>query len=181
MFPDKFTYKTTITNKLRSEIVALAKEFDHTPSYLEIGCDVGYTMFSVCYAFSKCIGIDIDPDRIRKSEQVREHVVCVSDHVKMITGTSKDIPHGTYDIVLIDAGHDFDNVAEDVKNVMNANKLNSFHIVFHDYGLVKADVKAYVQFNWKPEEYTLIGEAQNWNQLGGHTDDYEAALVKISK
>lgn len=171
IIPDKKTYKTTVTSRLRDDMIELITEFD-LKTYLEIGCDVGYTMMTMAPYVESMIGVDIDPQRINGC---RRNVK--SDNLTLITGTSSNIPFDKYDLVLIDADHSYDGVHRDTFNVMMNNKSDDFFIIFHDLGLVQGGVRKFVEETYR--DYHPFGLEKNWNPLGGAIDGYEAAMVHI--
>jgi SAM-dependent methyltransferase len=158
---------------LRSQIIDLAHQ-RNAKSYLEIGCDQGYTLLSLARTFEKTLGIDIDPERVKRAQN---NATKYGIGAEFIVGTSFNIPMSHYDIVLIDAAHDYANVVIDFENVKLANHAKEFAVVFHDYGLVAGGVKRVITELFS--KYQLIGMASDWNPLGGPVDDYEAALVIV--
>jgi predicted O-methyltransferase YrrM len=173
VIPDKHSYKPTITQTLRNEIVGFARG-----TFLEIGCDIAYTTESLIPYFSKLVAIDIDKRRIEKAQSRFQ-----DDKVQFIVGTCLDIPVDLYDVVLIDAAHDYKNVMNDFQNVYEKNSANKFIVVFHDYGLTKSGVKQAVEQISKDYDctFTLCGEKEKWNPHGGTIFDYEAAKIEINK
>jgi 16S rRNA A1518/A1519 N6-dimethyltransferase RsmA/KsgA/DIM1 with predicted DNA glycosylase/AP lyase activity len=173
IIPDKHSYKPTITQALRNEIVGFA-----CGTFLEIGCDIAYTTESFIPYFDKLVAIDIDPKRI-KTAQTRVQ----DEKVQFIVGTCLDIPINSYDVVLIDAAHDYKNVMNDFQNVYEKNSANKFVVVFHDYGLSVSGVKKAVEQISQDYDcsFSLCGEKEKWNPHGGSTFDYEAAKIEIIK
>ena len=178
--PDKHTYKTTITNLLRQQIIEIANGLitSHPHTWLEIGCDVCYTTETLEPYFHRLIALDIDQKRIDIAKNRIK-----SNKIDYIVGTSNDIPKGDYDVVLIDANHEYDFVMNDFENVYDKNQLSNFTVIFHDYGLTESGVKDAVQkiYNDYNFECQLIGEEEDWNPLGGSTFDFEAAKINIRK
>lgn len=167
-YPDKMTYKTTVTRLLRDQIASFGTP---TSRYLEIGCDVGYTTRSVAPFFEACLGIDIAPDRIDRAsvEGVK--------NCEFVVGDSTSIPRGRWDVVLIDADHSYASVKSDFDNVVSAISPGTTRIIFHDYGLVSAGVKRFVsEFG---DNVQFVGMKSGWNPLGQQTDDYEAAMIQL--
>lgn len=174
-YPDKSKYKTTVTARLRSQIQELADDFREKkvePVYLEIGCDCGYTIASVSSSFSKCVGIDIDSNRIEQAKKI------VTPNTSLICGTSEQIPVDNYHVILIDANHSLQAIEKDYAQVLLNNKAEDYVIIFHDYGLVKSGTRTFLT-RYKID-FISIGQEKNWNPLGGPTDDYEAALVWVT-
>ena len=171
-------YKTTVTQILREQIRSESENYEN-PSYLEIGCDIGYTLLTVEDAFKTCLGIDIDSARIKNAQKLLSDNSTKST-VSFIVGTSKDIPESGYEVVLIDAMHDYESVKEDFLNVLESNTHETFTVIFHDYGLKNFGVRRFVNEFFEEGEYELVGGQTNWNPLGGPTDGPEAAKVVIT-
>ena len=172
--PDKSTYKTTVTDKLRKDIRNVISSNECT-SYLEVGCDQGYTTLSVSKNLTRIVAIDIDKNR---AEKCRQRLSSLENcKVDVITGTSENIPIESYDIILIDADHTYDGVKKDYENVKAKNLSKRYFIVFHDYGLESGGVKKFVNETFS--DYKKIGLDKNWNPLGGHVNDFEAVVVEV--
>lgn len=185
-YPDKFTRKATITQKLRDEIAKLPVllEKESTATYLEIGCDLCYTVMSLKDNFVSLTGIDIDEERVAGSlKTIDDARLDLTEQKKfnIILGTSKDIPLASYDVVLIDASHKYTDVKSDFENVIKLNTSKKYCIIFHDFGLVERDVKRFVTETFKTNEFHRCGTQHEWNPLGGPIDDWEAVFVILEK
>lgn len=177
--PDKLTYKATITNRLRNDIVQII-ENNNLKNYLEVGCCVGYTMISIANeskSLNCMTGLDIDPNRIKDAKINLDKFNC--KNYKLVTGTIDSIDESNYDVVLIDAAHDYNNVKHDFNKTIEKSTSEIIHVVFHDYGLNGAGVKKFV--NELNIEFKLIGEDSNYNPLGSPVSDWEAAYVVINR
>lgn len=168
-YPDKSTYKTTITAKLRDLIMTLGSS---DKNYLELGCDVGYTVMSVAKSFKMCCGIDIDNSRI---EVARKHSL---KNCEFVTGTAASIVKDRWDVVLIDADHSYESVKSDFETVISRLTPGITVIIFHDYGLVAAGVKKFVtELEAVNVKFEFVGEQEAWNPLGGAIAGPEAAMM----
>ena len=176
--PDKLKYKTTITNTLRDQISELIKNRPEPCSYLEIGCDIGYTIQYIIATVGNNIksitALDIDKIRI---ENLKKRIV--DDRVNCIIGKSDDLSIGWYDVILIDADHSYEAVSKDWTNLVAKNTSNKFTVIFHDYGLKNVGVKKFI--NEKFKDFKLIGMKEKWNPMGGEIDDYEAAIISFER
>ena len=72
--PDKFTYKTTVTSKLRNDIIEKLNQFKD-PRYLEIGSDIGLTCFALNNFYKECYAVDIDEKRHEKSKKIQKEIM----------------------------------------------------------------------------------------------------------
>jgi hypothetical protein len=174
-FPDKSTYKTTVSKKLREDLRDLIVTHS-LKTYLEIGCDVGYTMHSISDDLTFLTGIDKDSSRVKNC---KENLIDIRDKSQILVGTSEDIPTSSYDLVLIDADHSYDFVKMDYQRVLNKNTSMTYFVVFHDYGLTSGGVKKFVDENF--ETFSKIGMSDNWNPLGGSINDSEAVIVRVQR
>lgn len=176
--PDKHEHKSTTTSTLRDFIRDQAKKFDK-PTYLEIGYDKGYTMMVINHAFERCVGVDNNPDRLRDATEVKE--ACGAENVELVLGTIDNVPEDEYHIVFIDADHGYESIKSDFCNMVLRNQAHHYIVIFHDYGLVESGVKKFVQEFFKREEINFAGDRDDWNPLGGDTNDWEAVMVEIGK
>lgn len=171
IYPDKYTHKPTITNKLREDLIKFSKGFGKA-SYLEIGFDRGFTMASLSPYFKSMYGVDISKDRFNEAS-----TLFYNNKIKNTTifcGDSSRIPFNRYDVTLIDADHNYKSVLYDTYNVLLKNLSDKpFLVVYHDYGLVSAGVRRFCDFFFK-DFGVPVGEKSNWNPLGGETDGPEA-------
>lgn len=182
--PDKSTYKSTITNELREYIVKLGSEFA-CPTFLEIGCCVGYTTAYMVRHFDFVVAVDINEEKVSQTiESIKKYSPEFLHRSTVMKATSDTIPEDLYDVVLLDASHMRDDVKRDVNNVLKKNLSKKFYIVFHDYGLKittgKKGVKEYVDEFWSGK-FVKCGEEKDWNLKGAPTYDWEAACVLIDK
>ncbi len=176
MVPDKKTWKGTITNCLRFEIGDEATRYKNSV-YLEIGFDRGYTMWVLAEEFSKIVGLDFDPKRLDEATELLKEF----DHKELILGTVETLPSDHWDVVLIDAAHDYDNVKNDFTHLLKLNKAKNYTVFFHDYGLIpKCGVKKFIKELFSENEYEKCGEKEGYNPLGGKTNDWEAAMVRLT-
>lgn len=176
--PDKFVKKTTITQKLREEISNSTSFFKKEEiSYLEIGCDICMTILSLEDSFTRILGVDIDPERINESKRQIEKFGVKEGKITLLLGSSDDIPKDYYDVVLIDANHNYEYVKRDYENVLRSNMSNKFVVFFHDYGLSNAGVKKFVKDTFKENEIKFCGVKDEWNPFGSPIDDWEAVYV----
>jgi hypothetical protein len=182
--PDKLTYKPTITSKLRQEMFTISSRVlgRDSLSYLEIGFDKGYTMIDLSQKFVSLTGIEINHESVKLAKANSEKFLSkgLSNSLAFIEGTSKNIPPSHYDVVLIDAAHDYENVKNDFQNVMGFNQAEKFLIFFHDFGLRDAGVSKFLQEKF-PESYVKCGMEEGWNPLGSPIVDWEAAFIVVNK
>jgi hypothetical protein len=182
--PDKYIDKSTVTKRLREFLRSLAAAYDK-PTYLEVGCFKGYTIFSVFDCFEKCIGLDIDLGCVSFAENLKKRFQhqfkMPMDNISFLHCPSDLIPPGEYHVVLIDAAHDYDSVRRDYANVTKVNRAKNYHLVFHDYGLEGAGVKRFVNEQF-PGRFTPCGDREGWNPRGSvPAVDWEGACVEVRR
>lgn len=187
LLPDKFTYKTTITSRLRNDIIEKLKQFKE-PRYLEIGSDIGLTCFALNSAYKECYAVDIDEKRHKESEviqhQIEEKEKCKMNSIFRVLGEVDSIEKLAYDVVLIDGLHSYEGVKKDFETVLKKNQSKKYYVFFHDYGLTLGGVKKYVdeittqnKFN-----YFYAGEEKDWNPIGtSPTNDWESVCLIIER
>ncbi len=171
-YPDKLTYKTTITNDLRLDIIEKSKP---NFTFLEIGCDQGYTTLSLSEDFEKLYGYDIDQNRIDLANKNKQNI----KNVSFICGTSVDIEDGIYNVILIDADHSYESVKKDLRNVLINNKIQNFSVFFHDYGLKNSGIHKFIHEYFDDNEIIKCGKQDNWNPLGSEIFDCEAVVINF--
>lgn len=176
-FPDKFKHKTTTTNKLREDIVKESLRFNEA-NYLEIGFSWGFTILGLSENFKNLYGTDIDPNRLKESTKLMNDNNITNVHLSL--QTSDKITKMDYHVVLIDADHSYDAVKNDCFNILKINTMDNFTIFFHDYGLVDAGVKKFIDETFLDDEKIVVGELTNWNPLGGPTNDCEGIKIHIT-
>lgn len=181
-YPDKRTHKPTITNKLRQDLIKFSKGFEKA-CYLEIGFDRGFTMAEMSPYYVSMYGIDNNPDRFAEAKGLFEDNEI--SNATLLCGDSSRIPMNRYDVVLIDAAHEYENLLVDTLNVLKKNiNDNPFLIVYHDFGLVHAGVRKFCEENFT--EYNgknvmvPVGEKSGWNPLGGPVDGPEAVACAFN-
>jgi len=175
--PDKLSYKTTVTHELRQKIASVANE-NNAKTYLEIGVDIGYTIVALSPVFKSLLGIDIDSVRVDKALNLVNTTNAIN--VNILLGDVSVVPLESYDVVLIDARHDYESVQHDFNEMLRKNVARTIHVFFHDFGLVDSGVKTYVTKIFG-NMFERCGRASNWNLLGGPTNDHEAAYVRYER
>lgn len=183
--PDKFQYKTTITTKLRNDIVDKLKKFKE-PTYLEIGSDIGLTCFALNDFYKNCYAVDIDSNRHERSisiqKEIEEKSMTKLNNISRIYGDVSLIPDYEYNVVLIDGDHSYEGAKIDFETVLSKNTSKNFFVFFHDYGLVNAGVKAFVDeiIGSNKFKHELVGEEKDWNPIGtSPTNDWESVCFHI--
>ncbi len=182
--PDKFEYKTTITTKLRNDIIEKLKEFND-PTYLEIGSDIGLTCFSLNQFYKNCIAVDIDSSRHARSEVIQaeiERKFKKINSINRVHGKIDLIDESNYNVVLIDGDHSYDGVKKDFEVLLQKNKSNKYYVFFHDYGLTFGGVKSYIDSIKDDYSYFFAGEEKDWNPIGtSPTNDWESVCLIVEK
>ena len=173
-FPDKNARKETTTMRLRRDIAAALQLYESS-SFLEIGSASGFTILSIAEYFSNGVGLEINEERLEVARFFGRNTY----NVTFKSTTSEDIDDH-YDVVFIDACHDYENVKNDLMNTLLNNTAKIFTIFFHDYGLVDSGVKKCVLEFFNEDEITQSGEYRDWNPLGGPVNDCEAVQIKVT-
>jgi len=185
--PDKFTYKTTITNKLRNEISEKLRSIKD-PIYLEVGSDKCLTCFALNKDYKKCYAVDIDESRHKVSYDIQEKIENITkekiENIERVHGTIDAIDSLEYDVVLIDGDHSYEGVKKDFETLIQKNTSKLYYVFFHDYGLVLGGVKKYVDEIIEKDkfEYFYAGEEKDWNPIGtSPTNDWESVCLIVGK
>lgn len=103
-----------------SRLMTALTDLTDCQSYLELGISEGHHFYSVCQKVKKCVGVDITDDRLVK---------CGEFH-KMSTDDFFLMNENKFDIIFIDACHDFKNVQVDFENSLKV--LNKYGIIVLD-------------------------------------------------
>lgn len=178
--PDKLKVKATITNTLRQQIAEKLLKIKNS-KYLEIGSHMGYTMASLVDSYESAIGIEKEFEFYKKSKDLFGALNDPSlEKIKIILGTSNDLPQDEYHVILVDADHSYSGIRDDYENILKFNKAQEYYIFFHDYGLngPTDGTKKFINETFK--DFTLCGQQSNWNPGGYPINDWEAAMVKIT-
>ena len=86
---------------------------------LELGASLGFTIFNVSKVVDKVVGVDICDNRLFKVGEF--NMISTNDFFK----NQKD----TFDIIFIDANHDFEAVKEDFDNSVKVLNINGIIIL----------------------------------------------------
>jgi len=143
---------------------------------LEIGSDLGYTVFSIQDSFSYLVGIDINRSSVESSNK---HPL-KTEKIDFIEGTINTIPYWDYDVIFIDANHEYDYVRKDALLSIKNNKKEDYSLFFHDYGLKGLGVKKFIHHYFYDNEIIFCGQQKDWNPLGLSTSDWEAVCIRIN-
>lgn len=184
--PDKFSYKTTITTKLRNDIAEKLKSFKET-TYLEIGSDKCLTCFALNEFYKQCYAVDIDINRHNVSYDIQKKIEETSGkkitNIERVFGDVSKIEKKGYDVVLIDGDHSYEGVKRDFEILLEKNTAKKYYVFFHDYGLVLGGVKKFVDERIKEDnyEYFFAGEEKDWNPIGtSPTNDWESVCFVVN-
>lgn len=183
IIPDKFTYKTTITNKLRNDIIEKLKLFKET-TYLEIGSNKCFTCFALNNFYKKCYAVDTNIKEHDASfeiqKQIEDYLGKKINNIERIHGDITTIKNDIYHVVLIDGKHTYEFVKKDFETLLEKNQAKEYYVFFHDYGLELGGVKKYVDEIKDNYEYFFAGEEKDWNPIGtSPTNDWESICLKI--
>lgn len=181
--PDKKTHGHTTTEKLREDLINILKGYKD-PSYLEIGVASGLTFVTVAEHCKTMVGCDTEQSQIDQvNALLKEHDV---KHAVAICGDMSKVPEGHYDVIFIDAMHDYKSVMTDTLWALSKNTSDKFTLVYHDYGLV-AHPGRKVKFGIKDfcdryySEKAFIGEPKDWNPTKKDAaTDWEGVSVLVS-
>jgi len=185
--PDKFTYKTTVTSKLRNDIIEKLNQFKD-PRYLEIGSDIGLTCFALNNFYKECYAVDIDEKRHEKSKKIQKEIEenenNIMNDIFRVLGDVESIKELEYDVVLIDGLHSYEGVKKDFETTLKKNQSKKYYVFFHDYGLALGGVKKYVDeiISQNKFDYFYAGEEKDWNPIGtSPTNDWESICLIVEK
>jgi len=116
--PSTLEYKKSEHYK---NLISWIVKLTNCQSYLELGVEYGENIQEIKKIVKKCVGVDIN--EISNLENI--------DFYKMTTDEFFSINNNTFDIIFIDASHEFNQVKNDFNNSLNI--LNKYGIIIlHD-------------------------------------------------
>lgn len=125
------------------EIKWLVEQADPFHSVLEIGTSAGQTLRLFAHAGQigvKVRSIDISP----MADTIRDELLAKKFNVAQFIGDSRDPEsiawarlHGPFDLIFIDANHDYDAVKADWENYRDLGRIVAFHDIAHEEHGVK--------------------------------------------
>lgn len=147
------------------ELSEICKLAENCASYLEVGTAEGNSLCSIANNLSgsskKIVSVDRAEDHTRMA--YRDAIVRIDAHVEQIKGYSakretvrRARDFGPYDMVLIDAGHRYEDVIGDA---IAYGEMANKYIVFHDLCLdeVRKAVDWYVSSQRLKDRFSTIG------------------------
>jgi predicted O-methyltransferase YrrM len=113
-FDNNYSINNNFNRTNYSELIKCICALTNAKTYLELGVSSGFTLFNVSNVVDKVVGVDIHDIRLFKKGEF--HMMTTNEFFQ----NQKD----TFDIIFIDANHDFEYVKEDFDNsikVLNTN------------------------------------------------------------
>ena len=146
-----------------AELIFFLKKHNKINNYLEIGFSHGIcnTIFNKFFKFKLNVSIDkfgphINGDVLLANMRFKNLILlCGSSHEPKIIDKVRKF--GKYDLIFIDASHEYNDVKEDFKNFSNMINKGGV-IIFHDINLKNSGSKKYWQEIKKKFKKTEIKE-----------------------
>jgi 16S rRNA G966 N2-methylase RsmD len=159
--PDKNENMSTTSKKMKEDIVNYIKERFENPNSIEFGTHRGQTTLVLAQICDKVYTINKTVESFTEAKQL--HRQWNANNIEYIPFNlySKNLLeiNDTFDIAFIDAGHSYEEVAQDVRRCLTQLewKTNEFTIIFDDFGMHKG-VFNYVRkfLGTKYTNYTIM-------------------------
>jgi len=176
----KDTHKNATTQKFKKDIANILSN----PRYkdmtlLELGCHQGNTTRTYAEYFNKVIAVEMDANNIKIAKSKCSDV----NNVEFITADvyMNDFKLPKADVVYLDAGHTYQEIAYDFDRCMK--ELDNPIFIFDDYGNPRLNIKSVILD--KVKEYGLsidkfIGEGDGYICSHGLVfNDHEGVVVNL--
>ena len=182
---DKVTNPTTTSYKFKTDIWDFFKDFKDKIC-IEFGTHKGQTTKILSHCFQKVYTININEQSLATAKMLNVGIDNIQ-YVPFDLYSNKVLDIKNVSVVLIDAGHQYDQVLSDIKRCLEFECDGDFYIIFDDYGLNvhEHDVKKAV------DENIDIGYIEVVKKIGcepGHIfgenrvlKDYEGLICKVVK
>jgi hypothetical protein len=132
---DKKDNLATTSFKFKTDLWNFFQNY-HDKIAVEFGTHKGQTTRILSFLFKKVYTININDNASGKSlNSDRDNIIYI-DNFDLYSSQKLPISD-IVDVVLIDAGHDYEHVIADINRVFSMNCSEDCYIIFDDYGLAK--------------------------------------------
>ena len=158
--PDKFEWKTTTSRKFKSDFASfLSNKNSDRVFALEMGAAQGHTTGLLSIFCDKIVSIEVDNNNcdIIQSQNFPGVVVeCFDLYSGNFDVNMKKYEKEGFDIAIIDAVHEYNEVISDTKNAM---RFGCKTFVYDDFGLIPEVKRAILQIinDFPPNDISYIG------------------------
>ena len=159
--PDKFEWKTTTSRKFKRDFASfLSNEKNSNRLFaLEMGAAQGHTTGLLSIFCDKTVSIEIDHKNCKmiQSQNFPGVVVeCFNLYTEEFDASMKKYEKEGFDIAIIDAVHEYNEVISDTKNAM---RFGCKTFVYDDFGLIPEVKRAILQIisDFPPKNISYIG------------------------
>jgi protein-L-isoaspartate O-methyltransferase len=179
----KDQYKNTTSRAFKQDILRYFRG-KNLSSCLELGGSQGNTTKIYGHVFKNVMSVELIPENVEKSKKLCEGLHHIDIQVGDVYDSGSNYDFTKYDTIVIDAGHDWNQINYDLKRVYDSGT-NAF-IILDDYGnskltTIRKAFDRYVQ-EGKVEILDFLGEQPGYTTVTGMVlTDREGVVFKFKR